>query len=56
MGVTAQFVCAKEILDMPQELEQPLPHCLTLTLVLLPSYPFQSKLNHLLVYGFHQDT
>lgn len=56
MGITAQFVCAKEILDMHQELEQHLLHRLTLTLVLPPFHPFQSKLNHLLIYGFHQDT
>lgn len=53
LGITAQFVCVKQILDTHEELEQFLSHCLTLTL--LP-HPSQSKSNHLLVYGFQQDT
>lgn len=47
MGITAQFVCAKEILDMHPELEQHLLHRLTLTLVLPPFLPLPVQVESL---------
>lgn len=47
MGITAQFVCAKEILDMHQELEQPLLHRFTLTLILPPFLPLPVQVDSL---------
>lgn len=61
MGMIAKFVCAKEILDVHQQLEQSLLCCLTLTFVLASFLPLPVQIEPLtiiiitIIYGFHQD-